>query len=350
MTGPARLRIVRHIVPAVAPICLLAVMFVRAQNSAASEMAKAAADFLSILTPTERTAATFRIDDKERINWHVVPRARQGVALKTLDERGRQRALGLLRTGLSQAGYRKAEAVMALENVLRAIEGRDVRDPGLYFVTVFGTPGTEPWGWRFEGHHLSLNFTIAGGRTVAWAPAFFGAHPALVKDGPQQGQRALRDEEDTARALILALPDAKRATAMVNATAPQEIVTFETPEASPLSPTGLAAASMTTAERELLNRVLEAYLGRMSPDLASARRAKLESAGMDKIHFAWAGETGVGRPHYYRVQGPTFLIEYDDTQNDANHIHSVWRDFDGDFGRDLLREHYRAEPHPAPGG
>ncbi len=314
----------------------------RALPQASSDMATAANAFLNGLSPELRRQATFAVDDAERLNFHFIPRERKGVSLKALDAAGKARAHALVRTGLSQRGYLAAQTIIDLENVLRAMEMRDIRDPELYFVSVFGTPGgAAPWGWRFEGHHLSLNFTVAEGKTVAWAPTFFGANPATVREGPMKGTRPLADVEDLARALVTALDADQRKVAIFTAEAPRDIVTGAEHQVSPLEPVGIAVRDLRPNQREMLVRVIDAYLDRMAPPLASARRQALLPS-LDDARFGWAGVVEPGGPHYYRIQGATFLIEYDNVQNNNNHIHSVWRDFDGDFGRDLLREH-RAE-------
>jgi hypothetical protein len=197
-----------------------------------------------------------------------------------------------------------------------------------------------------NGHHLSLHFNIGNGSVVASAPTFFGSNPAEVRvEGPKKGLRVLGDREDSARALLEALDATQRTTATIEAVAPNDIVTRTAAKVDPLSPTGLGASAMTAKQRELLMAVIETYTSSMAPDIASERLAELRKAGLEKIAFAWAGETERGKKHYYRIQGPTFLIEYDNPQNDGNHVHSVWRDFYGDFGRDLLREHVQGVQH-----
>jgi len=337
---------------------LLAAWFVGANiasERSASSMAAAANKFLEGLTPEQRQQATFPIDAEERMRWNFIPTsmfARKGVPIKEMNESQRKLALGLLEAGLSQRGYLAATSIMQLETILKAIEaasGRGntpVRDPELYFFTVFGTPAPKGvWGWRVEGHHVSLHFTIADGKAVASSPSFFGANPAEVPDGPKKGLRILGAEEDAARALLATLDDKQRTTAIINATAPSDIVTMTTLKIDPLSPDGLAASAMTPKQRELLMQLIEVYTSKMAADTAAERLAALKKAGTEKIAFAWAGETEVGKKHYYRIQGPTFLVELDNTQNDGNHIHSVWRDFNGDWGRDLLREHVHEVPH-----
>jgi hypothetical protein len=221
-----------------------------------------------------------------------------------------------------------------------------VRDPLKYYVSVFGTPSTkDTWGWRVEGHHVSLHFTIVKGTAVASSPTFFGSNPAEVREGPKKGLRILGDQEDTARNLLMALNDSQRAKAIIQNVALNDIVTTNKLDISPVSPVGITAAEMTPQQRDLLMKIVEVYTSKMAGDIAADRMAKLQKAGLDKIAFAWAGETERGKKHYYRLQGPTFLIEHDNSQNDGNHVHSVWRDFNGDFGRDLLREHIAAVPH-----
>jgi hypothetical protein len=269
-----------------------------------------------------------------------------------MTEAQRTRAHALLKTGLSMRGHTNATDIIALENVLRAIEpprtgaNAIVRDPELYFVSVYGEPnGKTPWGWKFEGHHISVNFTLVDGKPIVFAPSFFGSNPAVVKEGPQAGKRALREEEESGRALMAAFTDEQKKKVIFSDQAPREMLTAENREAKLLESVGITYAELTPPQRRLLERVLDAYLGRVAPELAKARLEAIQKTGIDKVTFGWAGTLEVGGPHYYRVQGPTFLIEYDNVQNNANHIHSVWRDFDGDFGRDILREHYKTYAH-----
>lgn len=342
-----------------APACVIVALVLAAPaalNSAPTAtgraMADAAAALLQDLSAEQRSKASFKFDDDTRFEFRYTPRARTGLPLKEMNEAQRTRAHGLLKTGLSMRGYTNATDIIALESVLRAIEpprtgpNPIVRDPELYFVSIYGEPGgSAPWGWKFEGHHLSVNFTLVDGRPIVFAPSFFGSNPATVREGPQAGMRALREEEAAGRALMAAFSDERRKKAIFTDTAPRDMITAENRDATVLEPVGVTYAEMTPAERRLLERVLDAYLGRVAPELAQARLEALRKEGMDKILFAWAGTLDAGGPHYYRVQGPTFLIEYDNVQNNANHIHSVWRDFNGDFGRDLLREHYKTYAH-----
>ena len=319
-----------------------------AMTAAAKEMAGAATAFLAALDGDQRPKATFPFEADSRFEFRYTPRPRTGLPLKAMNEAQRAKAHALVKTGLSLRGYATASTIIDLENVLKVLEaGRTgpTRDPELYYLSIYGAPGASPWGWKFEGHHVSVNFTVVDGKPVAFAPTFFGANPAVVRDGPKQGTRALRDEEEAGRALLLSFGEAQRAKVVFDVKAPGEMITAEGRDAKTLPAAGVTYAEMSPAQRKLLEKILDVYLGRVAPELGQTRLAAVQKAGMDAITFGWAGVAEVGGPHYYRVQGPTFLIEYDNTQNDNNHIHSVWRDFDGDFGRDLLREHYKSVAH-----
>jgi hypothetical protein len=334
---------------------------VAAERSSAS-MAAAAAKFLSSLTPEQRQQAAFPFAADERLHWHFIPTSmfpRNGLLIKQMTEPQRKLAHDLLKSGLSQRGYMTASSIMELENVLGALEAAEraarpnpqaaapiPRDPEGYFFSVFGTPSArDTWGWRVEGHHVSLHFTVVNGTLVAASPTFFGSNPAEVREGPKKGTRILGAEEDAARALMAAFDASQRDKAILDKTAPGDMLTMNHVDIKPLAPSGLMADAMNANQRELLMKLIDAYTGYMAPDLAADRLARVKKAGIEKIGFAWAGETEKGKKHYYRIQGPTFLVEYDNTQNDGNHIHSVWRDFNGDFGRDLLREHVRSVAH-----
>jgi hypothetical protein len=320
-----------------------------ARMRSAAVMADAANKFLSSLSPEQKAKASFEFGDAQRLDWHFVPRDRKGIPLKDLDEKQRALAMEFMKTGLGAAGYKKATTIISLEPVLAQLEGpnrRWPRSPELYYFSIFGTPSAKAaWGWRVEGHHMSLNFTVAKGELVSNTPLFFGANPAEVREGERKGLRALAGEEDRGRELITALDEKQRAVAIFDKTAPGDIITMNNRKADPLKPEGIAAGQLNKQQKALLEKLLDEYLSRMPQDIADERSKKLRAAGFDKISFAWAGGVNKGDPHYYRIQGPTFLVEYDDTQNNANHIHSVWRDFNGDFGDDLLRQHYQTSQH-----
>lgn len=313
----------------------------------ATEMAAAATAWLQSLEPAQRSQAVFAVGDAERENWNFVPLARQGVTLGAMTDAQRVLARELLAAGLSQRGQLQVEAIIALENVLFAMSGSARRDAKLYYFTIFGTPGSPaPWGWRVEGHHLSVNFTLADGRISA-TPLFFGANPAEVRIAhAQKGKRVLAVEEDLGRTLVKSFDATQLPTVLIAGRAPDDTITGNRRQVQPLEPTGLSYERMTPDQQEQLRALVEHYAGRLRPELATAEVQSIASRGWSLVLFAWAGglEPGVG--HYYRIQGPAFLIEYDNTQDQVNHIHTTWRNFAGDFGRDLLAEHYRRD-HPS---
>ena len=322
---------------------------VAAANPAAEEMEAAARNFLAMLSPQQRTAAVFPLQDGERQNWHFIPKPRRGLPFKEMTPGQRHLAHALIATGLSDRGYVKAVTIMSLDDVLKELEqGKGpVRDPDLYYLSVFGEPGGhDPWGWRVEGHHLSLNFTLVDGNVVSVTPSFFGSNPAQVLEGPRKGLRVLASEEDLGRQLLKSLTNDQKKTAIIATESPREIVTGNSRKAELGPPQGLPVASMDESQTRLVIELVRDYVFRHRPAIAEQDLQKIEKAGWKKIYFAWAGGAEPGQGHYYRLQGPTFVMEFDNTQNDANHIHTVWRDFESDFGLDLLRLHYDQTPHP----
>jgi hypothetical protein len=317
-----------------------------------SALAVTARTFVSTLDARQRAVASFPFDDPERTRWAYVPQARAGIPLRDMDAEQRAAAFGVLGTGLSERGARLARGVIELEGTLRVLEGAlsslvgPRRDPELYYLTLFRGPGgTPPWGWRFEGHHLSVNVTELGPHGQIVAPLFMGANPARVPSGPREGLRLLAAEEDLAFELLHALEPHQRARATIAAQTFGDIVTRSDPTVRPMAFAGLPAAEMTIAQQQQLRRLLELYAGRMADTSAHRQLQRIEDAGFERLHFAWAGAHQPRSPHYYRIHGPTVLVEYDNTQNGANHIHTVWRDLENDFGRDLLRSHYARQPH-----
>ncbi|HKX99623.1 MAG TPA: DUF3500 domain-containing protein [Steroidobacteraceae bacterium] len=318
-----------------------------AKASPGADIAQAASAFLASLDDDARVRARFAFDSEERFNWHFVPKPRAGLPLKAMSAPQRSAAMELLRAGLSEKGYTKAETIRQLEVILAEIEKDPVRrDPDLYYVTIFGEPLAEgTWGWRFEGHHLSLNWTFVQGRSIVPTPQFFGSNPDAVRSGPRKGMRVLAAEQDLARALLESLSKAQLLEALIGTTAPPDIFSGSQRKAATLEERGIAFNDLDSEQRGLLLAIIDEYAGAQRQAVAEARLARIREAGLDRIRFAWMGGLARGEPHYYRLQGPTFLIEYDNTQNDANHVHAVWRDFDGDFGVDLLAEHYRTSAH-----
>ena len=325
-----------------------------ASPKSAATMAKAATQFLDSLSADQKAKAAMPFDSDDRLRWHFIPNEmfpRQGLMIKDMNEAQRRLAHDLLRTGLSARGYNKVAAIIELEDILKAIEtgGKMARNKEEYLFSVFGSPSAKGnWGWRVEGHHISLRFTIADGAVrgnLSSSPMFLGANPAEVRDGDKTGLRVLGEEEDAARALVLALSADQQKAAIINAVAPTDILTMNKNDIAPLTDQGIAYAALQPGQQQSLMRLIEVYAMNMAADLAAQRIAGIKAAGLDTIRFAWAGETEKGKKHYYMIQGPTFLVEYDNTQNNGNHIHSVWRDFNGDFGRDLLREHLKQIAH-----
>ncbi len=313
----------------------------------AGEMAKAATDFLKGLQPEQQTKASFDLKSEERENWHFIPKPRNGLPLKEMTQKQRSLAYALLKSGLSDRGYGKATNIMSLELVLFDMENKSPkRDPELYYVSIFGKPGArEPWGWRVEGHHLSINFTIADGKNISVTPSFLGSNPGEVKEGARIGVRILGNEEDLGRELLKSFSPEQKHWAIFSTDAPKEVVTGSARKVKALDVVGIPQPKMTGQQSALLMKIVREYLFRYRTELAGTDLAKIEKVGVDKIYFAWAGKEERGEPHYYRIQGPTFLMEYDNTQNDANHVHAVWRDFENDFGEDILRKHYEQTKH-----
>ena len=315
------------------------------RTETARRMADAAAELLTSLSSDQRARVVLGFDDGERENWHYIPRDRPGLPLKEMDDRQRSLTQKLVATGLSSAAHRRANTIIELEPILAEIEGEGrkfARDPGLYFVTLFGTPGDGTWGWRFEGHHVSLNNTVLDGELISASPVFFGANPAEVRHGEREGLRALKEEEETARALLNDFDGEQRRQAVVAREAPSDILTRAVPHVrGEVEEEGLSGADMSAAQLQQLKDLVAVYVDRLPEAVAALEHARLEGAEYENAHFAWAGPAERGAGHYYRVQGPTFVAEYDNTQNDANHIHAVWRDLQKDFGKDLLKAHYR---------
>ena len=323
----------------------------RATPTATSSTAAAQA-FAGALPGPAKDKAMLPLDHEARTQMNYVPMVRAGVPLEELGEPQKAHALSLLRSGLSASGYATAQKIIAHEDILREIEkGQGVsnymrRQPGLYYTAIFGTPSADaPWGWRFEGHHLSVNVAHTGKDGDVVAPLFFGANPAKVLTGPSAGLRILAAEEDEARALLALLTPEQRTKVVIAPETTNDIVTTNKPNVELGKMEGLAAGTMTAAQKAQLRKLIEVYASRVPAGQRTAQLARLEKAGFDQLHFAWAGGLEPGKKHYYRVHGPTMLIEYDNSQNDANHIHSVWRDLQYDWGGDVLRKHLAASKH-----
>jgi hypothetical protein len=311
---------------------------------------------LRSLADSVRAGATFSFDSTERSNWYYIPLDRKGVTLARMAAEARARVDSLLLTGLSPRGFATTKSIMRHESILHDIEAagppeqrRFVRDSNKYYLSVFGDPdSSDVWGWRVEGHHLSVNYTAIGRSVQVVSPVFFGANPAKVPSGPHAGMRILAAEEDLARELVKMLDAKQRAVAVFSDTALVEMETRNDPKARALRTEGLRAADMTAPQRAQLRRLVDHYAGRVSAAARAHALRDVEEGGFGELRFAWAGGSEVGQAHYYRIHGPTILVEYDNQQNNANHIHTVWRDLRHDFGGDLLADDSRTHKHANP--
>jgi hypothetical protein len=317
-----------------------------------SGMAATANKFLVSLSKTQKSKAQFDFDDSERYNWHFVPKSRKGLPLKEMSESQYAVAMDLLRMTLSDTGFQKTTDIIHLEGILREVEGRptndDYRDPGKYYFSVFGNPATDSiWGWRLEGHHISFNFSAKNNTMVSGTPGFLGTNPAIVLSGPEKGKYILKNETELGLGLLRSLDAEQSKKAIIDDSAPADIITGNSRKAMIENPRGILYNELTTAQQALFMQLLSIYIHRYTRLFAKEMMNEIETAGLNNLRFAWAGsqQSGPGNPHYYRVQGPTIIIEYDNTQNNANHIHTVIRDLKNDFGGDELLEHYKNTRH-----
>jgi hypothetical protein len=312
--------------------------------------AKPATNFLYSLSEEQLEKAQFPFDDLSRTTWHFLPGAmwpRVGLQLGELNEGQKELLFKLLRNNLSEIGYGKVTKIMDLENVLLELGQGDAsfRDSNKYFITFYGNPEKDSlWAWSFEGHHLSLNFSVYNNK-ISIAPRFMGASPATILEGKRKGQRTLANEEDFGLELINSLSEDQKKIAIFQKTSYADIVTSNATEVSPLQPVGIKIGDLKMNQQAILISLMEEYLSTMPKDLAEKRIENLKSEEFNEIRFGWAGATEYGKAHYYRIQGKSFLVEFDNSQNNANHIHLVWRDFNGDFGKDLIKEHYDHSHH-----
>lgn len=302
-------------------------------------MTESANGFLASLTDAQRKACVFEFSDPERLNWHFIPRDRNGIALRDLQGKSLTAAQELVSAGLSGAGYEQVLKVMSLEEVLYLLEGgdeaqrRERRHPHKYHISVFGKPsGSDRWGWRVEGHHLSLNYVIDGGRIVSSTPEFFGANPGLIAAGPGRSLRVLGEREDLGREILKLCNAEQSKVAWIDPKPPREIRTPGKPQPEVGQPVGLPFSKMNKQQQDTLRKLLATYMRSTPPEVVKRRLKAIEEGGIENVHFAWWGGSELNQPHHYRIQGPTFIVEYNNVQNDANHVHSIWRNVAGDFG------------------
>jgi hypothetical protein len=313
-----------------------------------AQLPSKASEFLSMLDEAQSAKARYDFEHEERLNWHFIPRERHGISLNELNDKQRRAALNLLKASLSEQGYQKATNIMALENVLREVESRGqddtYRDPLNYYFTVFGNPETQDiWGWRFEGHHISINFSASEAMLVSSTPTFWGSNPAIVRSGRETGKQVLKQETDLGFTLVNSLDMNQLKTAVFADKAPAEIITGNDQVAALQKPRGLPYTEMKDAQKKLFLQLLNVYVKNYQLGFSKRLMSKIEKAGIENLSFAWAGSLQPGAGHYYRIQGPMLLIEYDNTQNNANHVHTVVRDLTNDFASDILKEHYNRD-------
>ncbi len=315
----------------------------------AQDMAARANNFLQLLNNTQRIKTIYPFDTSERYRFHYVPlNDRKGISVKELTETQRAALMDLLKTCLSAEAVKKVNDIMQLEIILKELEQRkpedDHRDPGKYFVTIFGIPAANTiWGWRFEGHHITFNFSADKKQLVAGTPGFMGANPAVVLSGPQKNKAILKEETAKGFALLKALSAEELKKTVTSTNSPGEIITAANRKALIAKPAGIRYNELSPANRQLLLELISLYVHRYTTLFADKMLKEIQEAGLDQLWFTWAGSTenALGKAHYYRIQGPTIIIEYENSQNNANHVHSVVRDLKNDFGGDLLLEHYR---------
>ena len=317
-------------------------------STTAGRMTEAGSRFLESLSPEQRERATYHYLDGERVFWYYPPMNRHGLALRDMDSHQREFAYALMASGLTDRAYRQAKQIIGLEDVLGPLEKEQGlvtfdRDPSLYYFTVFGDPeGQEPWGWRAEGHHVSLHFSLWGDKVISSTPFFFGSNPAEVRKSPKKGLRILGAVEDLAFDLMDDLDAASRGRAVIYDTAPYDILTFNATRASLPAEEGLSVSKMSAGQKKALWTLVTEYVGSLPAELAQERLSAIEADDFGRMHFAWGGPVKKGEAHYYRIHGGNFVVEFDNRQNGANHIHSVWRNVENDFASDVLREHLLA--------
>ncbi|OIN58977.1 DUF3500 domain-containing protein [Arsenicibacter rosenii] len=325
-----------------------------AQKQSSEPTTPVVQQFVHSLNPEQRQLAVLAFDDQERYNWYYVPRDRKGLPLKKMTPEQRTAAMQALQTLLSTTGYQKITAIIDLENVLRVVENRPpndtYRDPENYYFTVFGDPDQAkmPWSFRIDGHHVALQFSMLNGKLIGFTPAFMGSNPGVVRaEVPQKGTFILQQEADLAYKLLNGLTEEQLKKAVISDKCPGDIVTTNTRKASIDKKEGIAYGELTTAQQKLFLELLTTYLDNYHVTLKNQQLDKLRKSGLDQLVFAWAGDRepgyGPGKGQYYRIHGPTILIEFDNSQNQANHIHSVVRDLTNDFGEDMLRLHYEQQ-------
>lgn len=320
-------------------------------STAKSPMVKAAVAFLGSLSVKDQKQANFPLDYAEREQWNFVPLDnRKGMRIGYMTASQRKLAFDFLKTGLSEKGYDIAREIMDLENILvikeNQKEGSDYRNPTKYYLTIFGTPSdAAPWGWKYEGHHLSLNYTSVSGK-LSVTPSFWGANPGEIDiEHPSKGKRVLGEIEDRGRAFMQSLDAEQQRQALISEKAYPEVVTGTESYAKLKNFEGLPYTAMTDNQQIAFEELIKLYASLLKPEVAVTQLTTIKKNGLHNFFFAWAGSLKFREKHYYRLHGPHTIIEYDNEQGNGNHVHFVWRDTEKDFGRDLLRAHHLEHSH-----
>lgn len=320
-----------------------------AQKSTNQSPVNAASTFLSLLDNTQLAKINYDYNSEERGMWYFVPKARNGLMLRDMTPTQREAAMNLLKATLSEQGQAKAIAIIQLEIILKELEKAppesDYRSPEKYYFTIFGKPDDKKlWGWRIEGHHLSLNFSSEQNKVVSGTPLFMGSNPGIVPSGEKKGYQILNDEANYGFELLSSFSEEQLKKVIVSDNSPNEILSSNKRKAAALASEGISFAEMTPPQQKLLMRLISMYVKNYPFGFANEFMQKIEKAGLNELKFVWYGGKKYGdKGHYYRIQNDVLLIEYDNTQNNGNHIHTVVRDLTNDFGEDVLKKHYKAE-------
>jgi len=334
-------------------VAIVLLMIVCGGRVPAQEMSETASRFINLLNKEQREKTLYPFDIDERFNFHYFPiNNRGGLPLDEMTADQQSAVFELIKTSLTASTVKKIKEIIELENILKELENRKpddhFRDPGKYYLAIFGTPAkNDIWGWRFEGHHVSFNFSTKDNQLVSGTPGFLGANPAVVQSGRYKGREVLNEEKTIAFNLLHHFNAEQLKKVIINSSAPAEIITGTERKALIKNPAGLKYSEMSKRQQDELLKLIELYVYRYKKDFADRMLKEIKKAGLQHLQFAWAGdqEAGIGHPHYYRIQGPTLIIEYDNTQNNANHVHTVVRDLLHDFGGDKLLEHYHTGHH-----
>lgn len=332
--------------------CLITAIFLLV-NVKSQSISATAKRFVTSLDESQKPLTLFPFESEERYNFHYFPiDDRKGLPLDKMTDKQKDLTMQLLALCLTDNTVKKINDIIALEDILKVMENRKpddhFRDPGKYHLAIFGDPGEKNiWGWRFEGHHVSFHFSTQNNTLVAGTPGFLGSNPAIVPDGAQKGKEVLKDEKVLAMKLLNSLSEDQRKTAIIASEAPGDIITRIDRKAMITDPAGITYARMNDTQKKNFIGLVELYVHRYKKTFAENMMKEIKDAGYDNLRFAWAGhtQTGVGHPHYYRIVGPTLIIEYDNTQNNANHVHTVVRDLLHDYGGDQMLEHYKTGHH-----